>query len=262
MRLLTASLLLLGLPQGPLKAQSPTVLLAAGDSLTAALRPDLALERYEAALGEAPVAYEALSKAGRAAADVAQQIEANDARSRTLRDSLYQLARAYAERAIRADSTDADGHFVLALALGRVSRTRGGRERVRFGRIIYDASARALALRPDHDGAHHVLGAWHAEVKRLPGVTRFWARVLFGAGFLGRAGWDSATTHLERAVELDPQHVYHRLELAEIYVDLQRYADATAQLEAIATLPDGDVMDPRYRRKAAELLDEIKGRAR
>jgi len=184
--------------------------------------------------------------------DVARQLTEPFAAAR--RDSLYLVARDYARAAIRADSADAQGHFELAQALGRYARGLRGVERMRYGRIIYDEAATALVLDPDHDGAHHVLGAWHAEVMRLSGVTRLLARTLLGARFLGRASWDSATTHLERAVALRPGFIYHRLELARVYLDRHRNDAAREQLERIATLPVTDVMDPVYQREAARLL--------
>ena len=239
-------------------AQSTTGLIAQGDSVNPLLHPDKALVYYQRALAHDSTSYPALWRVARAEVDIAKQIESKDGASRARRDSLYLLARGIAERAVRADSGDADGHFVLALALGRLARTRGGRERVKFGRTVYDEAAAALRLRPDHDGAHHILGAWHAEVERLSGTTRFFARMLFGASFLGRASWDSATAHLTRAVELDPRYIYHRLELAEVYLELDREAEARVQLEAVAGLPDGDVLDPEYRRRAGQLLEGIR----
>jgi tetratricopeptide (TPR) repeat protein len=213
---------------------------------------------FQAALQADSTNYRALWRAGRAVVDVAKQITAENGPERKRRDSLYQLARSYAERAIRSDSNDAEGHYTLALALGRLSRTMGGRDRLRYGRIIRDKSIRALAINPDHDGAHHVLGAWNAEVKRLSGATKFLAKTLFGGGFLGAASWDSAVIHLDRAVTLNPRYIYHHLELAEVYRDIGRPAEAIPQLEAIQTLPDGDVLDPQHRRRAAQLLKELR----
>lgn len=235
----------------PAVAQSPADHIARGDSLSAALQPEAALAEFRQALAMDATAYAALWRAADAIVDVAKQLP-DPYRAR--RDSLYRAAQIYAEAAIQADSLGADGHFELAQALGRYARTRGGRERVRSGRIIYHEAARALALNPGHDGAHHVLGAWHAEVKRLPGVTRFLAKMLLGAGFLDRASWDSATTHLEQAVALRPDFIYHRLELAQVYLDRNRPGAAREQLERIATLLVSDVMDPRYREEAARLL--------
>ncbi|MSR06580.1 MAG: tetratricopeptide repeat protein [Gemmatimonadetes bacterium] len=237
----------------PLAAQAQTPL-AVGDSLTKALKPAEALAWYQKSLAADSSSYEVLWKAGRAAADIAKQMEKGD--------SLYDVARRYAERAIRAHSAAPDGHFVLALALGRLARTKGGRDRVRYGQIIYDEAAKAIAIKPDHDGAHHILGAWHAEVERLSGITRFFAKAFFGGAFLSRANWDSSVVHLELAVAENPAYIYHHLELAEVLIDLKRYDEARQQLAAIAPLPPtSDVLDPGYKKRAATLLTTVRAAA-
>jgi hypothetical protein len=234
--------------------------IAAGDSAYDGLRPQTALMHYEMAIVEDSTNYEALWKAGRAVADIAKQIQGDGDADRDRRDSLYAVGRVYAEAAVRANDGDPDGHYVLAMVLGRLSRTKGSKERVRFARVIFDEASRAVALDSTHDGAHHVLGAWHAEVKRLSGVQRFFAKTLFGGGFMGRASWEWATWHLESAVAFRPTNIYHRLELAEVLVDRERYSAAREQLTTIATLPIGDVLDPQYQREAAALLARVAGK--
>lgn len=269
-----ASITVLSLFAAPLAAQTTIVEhIAMGDSARAALHSEQALRHYEAAVTaiqqaigtqlEAvagvhptnPLYCEAYWKAAREISDVAKQLMGDSLKQR--RDSLYSLGRTWAEASIRADSSVANAHFALALVLGRLSRTRGGKERVRFAKIIYDEAARAVQLDPRHDGAYHILGIWHAEVKRLSGFTRFFAKTLFGAGFMDRATWDSAVTNMEHAVTLNPQHVYHRLELAGVYLDIEQPAKATDQLQAIAGLPVGDPMDPYYKRIAVDALADL-----
>lgn len=238
-----------------LGAQSLDALLARGDSLHAVLQPAQALEAYRAAFLRDPTSYEAMWKFARSQIDVAKQLS-NDHTTR--RDSLYRVARLYAEAAVRTDSLAPAGHFMLALALGYQSRTKGGQERVRFAKEIYNEAARVLQLDGTHAGAHHVLGAWHAEIRRLSGLARFFAKTFLGGGFMERASWDSAAAHLEQAVMLEPEHVFHRLELAEIYVDIGRPAAAREQLQHIAGLPPTtDVLDPEYKRRAADLLARL-----
>ncbi|MGH7607338.1 MAG: tetratricopeptide repeat protein, partial [Gemmatimonadales bacterium] len=215
------------------------------------LHPDVALQHYRAALAIDSLNYDANWKAARAIADIAKQIEGEDEAVQDRRDSLYAVGRGYAERAIRADSLRPDGHYALAMVLGRLSRTKGSKERVRFARVIFDEATRAVAIDSTYHNAHHVLGAWHAEVKRLSAIQRFFAKALFGGGFMDRANWDDAVAHLERAVALQPQHIYHRLELAEVYYDLGRFSKARAQLTAIRALPIADVLDARYKQDAA-----------
>ncbi|HKC46868.1 MAG TPA: tetratricopeptide repeat protein [Gemmatimonadales bacterium] len=254
---------------------APAEHIALGDSARAALHAEESLRHYQAAVEELqhslgrgphdttpitptnPLYCEALWKAAREISDVAKQILGNADSLKHRRDSLYSVGRTWAEEAIRADSSVANSHFSLALVLGRLSRTRGGKERVRFGRIIYDETERTIRMDPRHDGAYHILGMWNAEVKRLSGFTRFAAKTFLGAGFMSRASWDSAVANMERAVQLNPQHVYHRLELAGVYLDVEQPAKAREQLQAIAGLPDGDPMDPYYKRLAAAALADI-----
>ena len=231
---LVTALAVAGSPPPRLAAQTAAGHVALGDSAQPLLHPDVALRHYRAALTLDSTSYDANWKAARAMADIAKQLEGD------------------------ADSLGADGHYALAMVLGRLSRTKGSKERVRFAKLIFDEATRAIALNPGHDGAHHVLGAWHAEVKRLSAIQRFFAKALFGGGFMSVATWADAVQHLQRAVALNPQHIYHRLELAEVYEDLGQYSKAREQLTVIPTLPIADVLDPQYKRDAAEFLDDIK----
>src|SRR5947209_5586276 len=256
-----AVLLLLSLA-GPARAQThPTVAehLVLGDSAHAALAPAQALQHYRAALTADSTNYAALWKAGRELVDIAKQVEGKDDSSKHLRDSLYTTARAYGEAAVRVNPSGADGHFTVGQALGRLSRTKGGKERVRFAKIIYDEGMKAIELDSTHDGAYHLVGAWHAEVKRLSGFEKFFAKTLFGGGFLDKGNWDDAQRYLEKAVALKPQNIFHRLELAEVYVDLGKYSKAREQFTAIAPLPIADVLDHEYKQEAKQILDDIKG---
>jgi tetratricopeptide (TPR) repeat protein len=242
-----------------LVAQSYGEHIARGDSLSDVLDPAGALEEYRAAFMANPSSYEAMWKFAGAQIDVAKQLR--DRQYQDLRDSLYWVARIYAEAATSTDSTDAEGFFMLSQSLGRLSLTRGGRERVQFAKEIYNSAAQAIEYDPPHDGAYHVLGAWHAEIKRLSGLTKFFATTFLGASFMGRAEWDSAVVYLQRSVELKPDHIFHRLELAEVYIDLERWGEARIQLEAIDGLdPTTDVDDPLYKEEAADLLEEIRDR--
>lgn len=244
-----------------LPAQAPTLAahLALGDSAHAALAPQQALGHYRAALALDSLNYAALWKAGREIVDVAKQIGGDDDRSKHLRDSLYTVARAYGEAAVRVNPNGADGHFTIGQALGRLSRTKGGKERVRFAKIIYDEGMKAIELDSTHDGAYHLIGAWHAEVQRLSGFQKFFAKTLFGGGFLDKGNWPDAERYLARAIALKPANIFHRLELAEVYVDLEKYAKARELLTAIDTLPIADVLDHEYKHEAKNVLEDIRG---
>lgn len=243
----------------PAAAQTPAPdpRLALIDSLHDAIQPAAALAEAQAVLAAEPGNYGALWRAARSQVDVAKQIKGDHEYTRKVRDSVYAVAEDYARRAVAADSADAEGHFVLGLALGQLSLTRSSKERVRFARTIYDEAARAVAIDSLHAGAYHVLGMWHAEIMRLSGVTKFFAKTLLGAGFMDRAAWDSAAAHLERSVAIEPEFIQHRLDLAEIYADMKRWDDAATHLRTIPALPSRDVLDDEYRARAAALLTRV-----
>lgn len=261
----------------PLAAQlTVTQHVALGDSARAALHSEDALRHYQAAvqliqrevgtqLQEVagvhptnPGYSQAFWKAAREIGDVAKQLLGDSLQQR--RDSLYTLGRTWAEQAIAFDSVDANAHFALALVVGRLARTKSGKAKVRFGQLVYDETTRALQLDSTHDAAHHILGIWNDEVMRLSGIMKFFAKALFGGGFLANASWDGARIHMEKAVALNPGNVYHRLELAMVYLDLPKPEPEKAleQLQAIEGLPVGDPMDPYYKRVAAEALTDLR----
>lgn len=247
--------LLLALPAVRLAAQSVHDHVGLGSAALQVHDLHTALAHYDAALALDSADYEANWRAAVTLIDEGEQIP--DRIKSPERDSLYARAERLARRAVAADSMGADGHFALAAAVGRASLSMGKKERIRRARVIRDEALRAIELNPRHDGAYHILGRWNAEIMRLSGLSRFFAKRLLGAGIFGEASWDAAVSNMERAVELDPARLYHRLELAEIYVDRKRYADARTQLTDLAELPDREMMDSVYRREATALAKEI-----
>jgi tetratricopeptide (TPR) repeat protein len=239
----------------PLAAQSASDHVGLGNAAMQVHDLRTALAHYEAALALDSTAYEANWRAAITLLDEGEQIP--DSVKSPERDSLYARAERLARRAVAADSLGADGHFALAAAVGRASLTMGKKERIRRARVIRDEAQRAIELNPRQDGAYHILGRWNAEIMRLSGLSRFFAKRLLGAGVFGEASWEGAVSNMERAVALDPGRLYHRLELAEIYVDRKRYDDARTELAQLAALPDREIMDNAYRRQGEALAKKI-----
>jgi tetratricopeptide (TPR) repeat protein len=213
------------------------------------------LAHFEAALAMDSTDYAANWRAAIALLDQGEQIP--DSIQSAERDSLYARAEVLARRAVAADSLGAEGHFAVAASVGRASLTMGKKERIRRAKIIRDEALRTIELDPDHDGAYHILGRWNAEIMRLSGLSRFFAKSFLGAGIFRQASWEAAITNMQRAVELDPARIYHRLELARIYADRKRYQEARDQLGQIEALPDRELLDPVYRERAAALAKRI-----
>ncbi|HUR95055.1 MAG TPA: tetratricopeptide repeat protein [Gemmatimonadales bacterium] len=243
----------------PLDAQSVQDHVAMGRSAMEVHDLRTALAHFDAALTLDSSSYEANWRASLVLLDEGEQVP-DSLKRNAGRDSLYARAERLARRAVAADSMDANGHFALAAAVGRASLTMGKKDRIRRAREIRDEALRATVLDPRHDGAYHILGRWNAEIMRLSGLSRFFAKRLLGAGIFGEASWEGAVSNMEKAVALDPGRIYHRLELAEIYVDRKRYDDARTQLRELDALPNREIMDDVYRRQAEVLGRKLSGK--
>ncbi len=257
MRTLTIAALpaLLVLATAPAAAQDVKAHLAAGDSARCQRSIAGALGHFREALALDSLNYEANWKASRELADSGKLMPD---RLRAARDSVYAEALALAQRAVRVDSNAADGHYMVAVAAGRVALTKSARERVRSARVVRDAALKALAIDSNYDGALHVMGRWNAEIQRLPGITKFFARTFLGASIFKEANWENANRYFRDAIRVNPQNIYHHLDFAEALVDQDSTAAAQAELDTVAQLPLGcDAGDPTYKQQATALLEKI-----
>ena len=251
--LIAGAVLLLGARAA--MAQTPAELVAQGDSLHVKMDPVQALAEYRSALTKDSTDYEALWKASREAVDLAE-FDTDKATQK----AYYAEALGYARRAVAVDSTDAEGHFNLARSLGRVALTLGAKDRVRYAKEIRHEALEALKYDSLHAGALHVLGRWNAEIMRLSGFSRFFAKTFLGAGIFNMASWDSAVYYMKRSVEVDSMRIVHHLDYAEILRDRDKgddRAEAIKQLQAVIDLPATDYNDKFYKQQAERDLARL-----
>jgi tetratricopeptide (TPR) repeat protein len=235
-------------------AQSPDALIALGDAAYKDRRPQDALDYFVRAIAVDPTNYEALWKASRSEIDLAE----TRAKGAAL-DVLLTAGQQHAEAAVRARPTHAEGHFSLARALGRRALSVGARDGIRLSRIIREAALAALKIDPMHPGALHVLGMWHAEIMRISGLSRMFARTFLGADIFTQASWDEAQRLLEASVQHDPDRIIHRLDLAGIYADRGDTKRARDLYLRIASAPLVEPNDDLYKKQAAERLNRLGG---
>ena len=249
--------MLLALVAHPARAAAQDVKahLAAGDAARCQRSIAGALTHFREALALDSLNYEANWKASRELADSGKLMSD---RVKVARDSVYAEALALAQRAVRVDSAGADGHYMVAVAAGRVALTKSAHERVKSARVVRDAALEAIALDSMHDGAMHVMGRWNAEIQRLPGITKFFARTFLGASIFKEASWPNANRYFRDAIRVNPGNIYHHLDFAEALMDQDSTAEARTELERVAQLPLGcDAGDPSYKERAAALLQKI-----
>ncbi|MDQ6735894.1 MAG: tetratricopeptide repeat protein [Nitrospirota bacterium] len=158
--------------------------------------------------------------------------------SEARRRAAYEEGARFAQRAVAIDAANADAHYLYAANLGSAVQLKGAMASALTVNDLKAHVRRALALKPDHAPALHMMGMMFEELPWFLGGDR-----------------DAALTHLQRAVAADPHYVHARLDLAKVYIKRQ---NAEAARRELATILSSDVSphegNPRYREEARQLL--------
>jgi tetratricopeptide (TPR) repeat protein len=162
-------------------------------------------------------------------------------------------ALAYAKRAVELAPDNAVNVLSLAICHGKMAVFSDTRTKIEYSRLVRMEAERALALDPDYDWAHHVLGRWHLEVAELGAAARFFVRVVYGG--LPEASRAQAIAFLERAVELAPTRVPHHVELGFAYRAAGRDDDARRSFERALELPSVELYDESAKARARGALE-------
>ena len=118
--------------------------------------------------------YKALWKLARAYIDVGQA--AKDAEQK----QNYFMGEKIARRCVALHPDSAEGHFFLAVAVGRVALMVGGKKKIALSKEVKVEAEKALEINPNHDGAMHTLGRWNYELANLSWVLRTAAKIIYG----------------------------------------------------------------------------------
>jgi tetratricopeptide (TPR) repeat protein len=178
--------------------------------------------------------------------------------SAELRGAQFKRAEEYARRAVAANPNDAEGHFELARSIGKNALTMGTRDKIKFAGEVREQALAALKLNPKHAGALHVMGVWNAEVMRLNGLSRLFAKTFLGGQIFDEASWDNAQKYLEDAVAQDPNRITHHLDLGMVYSDRSLPVKAIEQYKWVAAAPIVDFNDVHYKEQAAQRLKDLR----
>jgi tetratricopeptide (TPR) repeat protein len=166
------------------------------------------------------------------------------ARTDAERLAAYEQGRDAGRRAVAAAPQRADAHLWYAINLGRWAEARGVLRAAMALSAVKEEVDLVLRLDPRSVEDHALAGSLAAE---LPG---------FLGGSLRRA-----EEEFRRALELDPRRASVRVELAGLYVETKRYADARRELRRALEEPapsDLPYWTIRMLPRAQSLLESIR----
>ena len=189
-----------------------------------------------------------------ARASVALGIIAN---GEELENRWYRNGIAHADEALRLDSANSEVMRWAVASKGQLALQTGPLETSRLAQEIWDMSHELLARDPEDGFAHHALGVLHYEVMTLSRVQRFLGRLFLGGDALGKASWEDAVYHHERAVALEPTVIAFRVGFANTLTRRERAVEAIEQLRQATSLPTARPGDSDFQGVAHRRLNEL-----
>lgn len=246
-------LLGLGLAAGP-PAASALDALASGDAAYA--NGDLAGARaiFHQALSAQPGSFALHWRLARVESELGEDAEGKAQKEHVMASVGHSRA------AIQAAPDSALGHAWLAATLGRQAMKEGPKSRLALSREIKSEADRSIAMDPGLALGYHVRALWNRKVASLNFMERAAANTVLG-GVPKGASMDNAVRDLQKAMEIEPWRVIHRLELGRTLAELKRHDEARTVLErALALPPTTQPRDPIIRAQVRALLLKLPAR--
>lgn len=222
------------------------------DSLYDAFEEKEALNAYEKILNRDPENYRALWRTSFLYSRIGNRKKEKDTQK-----EFYAKAQDLAQKALQVDSTDAESHFVMSVAMGRKALIASARDRVAASRDIKKHVDRALAYDSTHAGAWHVLGRWHFKVANLNFVERLAANTLFG-GIPGDASNETAAKAIRRAIELNDNYVLYYHDLAMVFDEMGKKKEAINACQSALNLENLTPDDIRLKNECRNWIEDWK----
>ena len=163
-----------------------------------------------------------------------------------------QTALAYAQRAYQLAPKNPDNAVYLAVCYAKIGFYADIRTKIENSRLAKEYAEQALALDPNDDFAHHVLGQWNYEVASVGAAMRLVVKLIYGG--LPAASTAEGVKHLRRAVELAPEIPAHHTQLGLALIADGQQEAGERELRRAVELPRRLIYDDEAKRRAREAL--------
>lgn len=230
-------------------AQDINVLLKEGYRLEAIPNEKASFQKFKEVLKLQATNINALNKCSELCVRIGQR-ETNI----QLRADYYTAAKIYAETALKINPENSDANCAMAMALGRSSMSKSGKEKILNAREVKKYVDAALKNDPGNFKAWHVLGRWQYEVSNLNMLERSIVKVVYGG--LPQASLKQSIYAFEKAKFLTPGFLLNYLEMAKAYYENNNKDKAIASIKLMLTLPNQTEDDPAIKEKGKFFLKD------
>ena len=233
----------------PVFAQDMNTLIREGNRLEAIPDENAAFHKFREVIKVNPVNIYALNKCSELCSRIGQRQKDQKAR-----DDYYRAAKTYASIALKVNPNDGEANCVMAMALGRSSMSKTGKEKIENAREVRKYVDISLRNDPRNFKAWHILGRWHYEITNLNFLERAAVKVIYGG--LPHASIKESITAFENARVFAPGLLLNYLEMAKAYKQDGQKTKAIAYLRLMLTLPNQTEDDPAIKEYGRKLLKD------
>ena len=170
-------------------------------------------------------------------------------------DDYYEAAKTYAGISLKLEPNNAEANCVMAIALGRSSLNKGGKEKITTAKEIRKYVDIAIKSDPKNYKAWHVLGRWNYELSNLNIIERSAAKLLYGSIPLGTIR--DAIFAFERSNSITDGFILNYFELARAYKKNDENTKAIITINKMLLLPNHTEDDAAIKEEGKRLLKEM-----
>ncbi len=230
------------------RAQDINAIINEGEKLEKAFNEEAALVKFKEALRIQPSNLHVLSKCSELCSRIGKR-QADEKQ----RNSFYESARQYAQAALKIQPTNSDANCAMAIALGRISMSKSGKEKITAAKDIKKFTDAALKSNPSNFKALHVLGRWYYEISNLNMFEKAAVKIFYGG--LPAASIEDAIAAFEKAQTFSGGvFLLNYLELAKAYYKNDDEKKAINTLQLMLGLPNQTEDDATIKQEAKSLL--------
>ena len=231
-------------------AQDVAALIKEGNRLEAVPDEKGAFRKFKEVLKLNATNIYALNKCSELCSRIGQRETVNT----KLRGEYYLAAKIYAQTALKVDPKNSEANCVMAIALGRSSMSKSGRDKIENAKEVKKYVDAAIAGDAGNFKAWHVLGRWQYEISNLNSLERGIVKLFYGA--LPPATLKQSIASFEKARVLRPEFLLNYYEMAKAYKDNGNKNKATTYLQLMITLPNQTEDDPAIKTRAKALIKD------
>lgn len=214
-----------------LPAQDISSLIKEADRLEALLNEKSAFDKFKEVLKIQPTNIYALNKCSELCSRIGKR-QVNPKQ----RDDYYAAAKTYAGIALKLSPNNSEANCVMAIALGRISLTSGGKERINNVKEIKKYADAAIKYDSNNYKAWHVLGRWNYEISTLNMFEKAAVKVLYGG--LPDASIKESIKAFEKARSLAAGFILNYYEMSKAYEKDDQMNKAVDAINTMLLLPD------------------------